>query len=177
MTLGVSEDSFKVIQKRFVLAPKQLASKQPKQKTVVLGVGGSVDYKKWPATFFAELAVKLHTQGYRVFVLGGAQERREAELIQALTEEAGAEATAVFDLCLQESFALLKQMDVFIGNDTGMLNAAAMLGIKTYGFFAKTPPLTYRPNLHPITPDAGSESVSDIAVAQVLGHFSEPASV
>ena len=159
--LKVSASSRKLIEKKFSL--------QKNEKVLVLGVGGSVDYKKWPATFFADVAVHFSKQNHRVFILGGAQERREAELIQTLVEESGAKATAVFDLSIPESFALLNKADLFIGNDTGMLNAAAMLGIQTYGFFAKTPPLTYRPNLHPITPTTDPATVSDITVDQVLG--------
>ena len=47
-----------------------------------------------------------------------------------------------------------------------------MVDIPTFGFFAKTPPLQYRPNLHPLTPRAEGENteiaVGDITVDQAL---------
>jgi heptosyltransferase-2 len=162
-TLHVVPALQKKIQERYGLTAKE--------RILVLGIGGSEVYKKWPDAFFADLAKKMCDKGYRVFVLGGPQEQREALLIQALVEEQGSTVTPVFDLPIQESFALINQATLFIGNDTGMLNAAALLNIETYGLFAKTHPLAYRPNLHPLTPPAHfpNASVGDITVEQVMG--------
>ncbi len=142
-----------------------------KDKILVLGIGGSEVYKKWPAASFASVATQYHTKGYRIFILGGAQEKREALLIAAMVEEQGGAATAVFHLSIQESFALLSLATLFIGNDTGMLNGAALLNVPTFGLFAKTHPLAYRPNLHPLTPPLSvlEPSVGDITVDQVMG--------
>jgi len=142
----------------------------PGTKILILGIGGSEVYKKWPAAFFAEVGKKFYDARHRVFILGGEQEKREALLIQALIREQGGDATAIFNLSIQESFALISQATLFVGNDTGMLNAAALLNIETFGFFAKTHPLAYRPNLHPLTPPTHipNSTVGDISVDQVI---------
>jgi heptosyltransferase-2 len=157
------------------LMTKRYGFKKLKKIPIVLGIGGSEVYKKWPPQFFAELAYALYQKGYDVFVLGGAQEKREALLIQSLVQEKGGDVTPVYDLSLQEAFAFLSCMTLFVGNDTGMLNAAAYSGIKTFGIFVKTPPLTYCPNLHSITPMAASDdaTIGDVSVDQVLNRIEE----
>lgn len=164
ITLHTSKMDQELVAKRYGI--------KARQKVAILGIGGSEIYKKWPAAFFAEVGIYLEKKGFRVLILGGLQERREAELIQMLIDEGGGHATTVVDLSIQEAFALLSMGAFFLGNDTGMLNAAAMVNIPTFGFFAKTPPLQYRSNLHPLTPKFEGENmeaaVGDITVDQAL---------
>ncbi len=148
---------------------KRYGLKKTKKIPIVLGIGGSEGYKKWPPHFFAELACALDQKGYNLFVLGGAQEKREALFIQSMVQEKGGDVTPVYDLSLQESFAFLSCMKIFVGNDTSMLNAATLIGVETFGIFAKTYPLAYRSNLHPITPLVGQDmKIGGVTVDQVL---------
>ena len=140
----------------------------PTNKRIILGIGGSEVYKKWPDFFFTDLAEQLYKKGYEICILGGAQEAREADLVARMTEEKGAKALPVTDLSIQEAMAFIQTAILFVGNDTGMLNVAAALNIPSVGLFAKTAPLSYRSNLHPLAPNNSDASISDISVDQAM---------
>lgn len=161
LTVPLEQQS--AIQKRYAL--------RKDTNGLVLGIGGSEPYKKWPTASFAQLALRLGAKGYKVFVLGGMKEKEEALTIQSLVEKEGGTVVPVFDLSLQASFALLSQMRYFVGNDTSMLNAAALLGVQTIGIFAKTPPLSYRLNLHPFVSKGTHPSIDQVTVEEIWHYF------
>lgn len=120
-----------------------------KKPWIILGVGGNETYKKWPQESFSRLIKDLKEFG-TIFLLGGVQEKNEAQAIAAQFPQ----KTSIIpctNLSLQESLSLMNLSDLFIGNDTGMMNFSALLNKPTVSFFFKTSPLTYRPNLFPIT--------------------------
>lgn len=172
--IEVQESILNPIASLKTLMAKRYGFKKLKKIPIVLGIGGSEVYKKWPARSFADLAYALYQKGFAIFVLGGPQEKREALLIQSMVQEKGGDVTPIWDLSLQEAFAFLSCMRLFVGNDTSMLNAAALIGIETYGIFAKTYPLAYRPNLHPITPITEKDTtIGNITAHQVLDRILE----
>ena len=58
----------------------------------------------------------------------------------------------VTDLTIRQAFALMKQADLYVGNDTSLLNIAASLGTVAVGLFGGSTPLTYSSNIKVITP-------------------------
>lgn len=136
-----------------------------KKPWIVLGIGGTETFKKWPVDCFANLAHHLKKQG-TVFIFGGLKEEEEAKEIAALSRCSTKELSIVplTNLNIQESLAFLKLSDYFIGNDTGMMNFSALLGKPTLGLFLKSFPLRYRKNMFCLQ--------GEIHVATVL-HFLE----
>ncbi len=141
------------------------------QKNIVLCIGGSESYKKWPDDYFKEIAHHFLKKNDKVYILGGPQEEREANLIaKEIKEETSFDVTVITSLSIPEVIGFLPQINLFIGNDTGMLNIAAATGIPSIGLFGQTPALSYRKNLHPIVAPVtnGDQRVSDILPDQVI---------
>lgn len=138
---------------------------------MVFGIGGSEAIKKWPLARWADLANTLpHFKGH-IFLLGGPAEAADAATIYSLlTKETQQYVTPVTEFPIQQSMALAKMANLFIGNDTGMLNIAASAGTKTYGLFNHDKVLRYTDNLISIFPfeEKRNYMVQDISVQDVL---------
>jgi len=66
-----------------------------------------------------------------------------------------------------EAAALLSRCDLYVGNDTGMLNVAAAVGTRAIGLFGASPPLRHSRRIHVLEPEAGN-GMCGIAPADVL---------
>jgi len=118
-----------------------LAQRGLGQPLVVFTLGGTEVVKRWPIDRFATLARRCAQElGATVLVLGGPEERsfcgRFSQLHPRISFAAGA-------LPLRDSMSLLKLADVVIGNDTGLIHAAAALDIPTITIFGPTPSAVY----------------------------------
>lgn len=105
--------------------------------------------KCWPIGYYAELAERLASAGYGVWVLGSAKE-------QSLGDEIAASSTAR-NLCgrteLVDVVDLLALSAHAVSNDSGLMHVAAAVGTHVIGLYgsttpAFTPPLTDRKTLH-----------------------------
>ncbi|HEX7062872.1 MAG TPA: lipopolysaccharide heptosyltransferase II [Woeseiaceae bacterium] len=98
--------------------------------------------KRWP--YFAELARRLHSQGFDVWLLGGPGDAAAGDAIAA-----GSGNTAV-NLCgktkLVEAIDLLGGVDVAISNDSGLMHIAAAVGVPVVGLYGSSSPV-YTPPL------------------------------
>lgn len=124
---------------------------------VCFGIGASDSFKKWPLDAFAELAKQLKSQvpHLALFVLGAPHETNEVNHLVELCGMHGVEVIPITHLPIEDVFALIAGSSLFIGNDSGLMNASACLGIPTVGLFGVTKPLDYVPNLVPIMSVAG----------------------
>lgn len=114
---------------------------------IAFGIGGSGAEKHWPLEKFAHLATELpKAYGGTIFLCGGPGDRSDARTIQEL----GTPATTACDLPLNQSIALMSLIDLYVGNDTGLMNATACLGRPALGLYATTPILDYVPTLYGI---------------------------
>ena len=102
----------------------------------------------------------------------------------AIAQEGGDGAARVplIQAPLQEVIALLAEAQLFIGNDTGMLNLSAACGAHSIGLFGHTVSewvASSSPRIHPVYPDAGlsSEGVSQIHLPAVLQAINQLESV
>jgi heptosyltransferase-2 len=82
----------------------------------------------------------------------------------------GAAADAVA-LPLGDVAALLARCRRYIGNDTGVLNMAAALGVPVIGLFGGSRPLWHSRFIHPLLPPSGEHGMAAITVHQVLEAF------
>ncbi|MDP1658181.1 MAG: glycosyltransferase family 9 protein [Methylotenera sp.] len=104
---------------------------------IALGIGSSEPYKQWGESNFSQLVEQvLQKFGGTLFILGGSAEQMSAYHIkQALSEAHQQYVFNVIAQPLSEVCALLSLCDLFVGNDTGMLNASAATGIPSIGLF------------------------------------------
>lgn len=138
---------------------------------VVCGIGSSEPYKQWGAARFAELGTALAEAGWRIALVAGPAEASMAEEIRARLP-ARVETVTAIGWPLGELAALCAEAAFYVGNDTGAMNLAAAVGIRSYGLFGATAPIRHTRRIVAILPADGVPSACDgmarITPAQVL---------
>jgi heptosyltransferase-2 len=116
-------------------------------RTVVAFAPGAVGAsKRWPAGYYAELALQLTAAGSTVWVIGGPGERELA------AEIVGSDKAHIRDLIgpdLRNAILALAAANVAISNDSGLLHVAAALDTAAIGIFGPTSPWHWAP-LNPL---------------------------
>jgi lipopolysaccharide heptosyltransferase II/tetraacyldisaccharide 4'-kinase len=137
--------------------------------------------KRWPPERFAELGKGLEKEfGARLVLLGGPEDRDAAAAVKEKLPEA-------MDLAgrttLRQALGVLTQLKLLITNDSGLMHAAAALGVPLVAIFGSTDPVATGPFTrratvlhHPLpcssclkrTCDLGYQCLLDISVAEAL---------
>ncbi|HEX2941006.1 MAG TPA: glycosyltransferase family 9 protein, partial [Rhodopila sp.] len=138
---------------------------------VAIGIGASEDMRRWSADGFGALARSLLTAGWPALVLiGGPSDTVAAEKIQAACGDQGERIRLAAGWHLADVAALLSQASFYVGNNTGVMNMAAAVDIRTYALFGTTPVFDHARQLVAVTvPDTGvHDGVARISVDSVL---------
>jgi ADP-heptose:LPS heptosyltransferase len=102
---------------------------------IALVIGGKHRTKQLPAEKTIDLCMKLN---YPVIILGGKDDRDEAE------KTVNASGVAIFNACgrynLNQSASLVKQANIVITNDTGLMHIAAAFHKKIISIWGNTVP-------------------------------------
>ncbi|MDR3538527.1 MAG: glycosyltransferase family 9 protein [Acetobacteraceae bacterium] len=131
---------------------------------VAIGVGSSEPYKQWGAERFADLASGLQAAGWRRLVLvGGPAEASLIDAIRGRLGEAADDVTAAAGWPLPAVAALFEAASFYVGNDTGVMNMAAAVGIRTYSLFGATPPFHHSSRIVAIVPPEGVDKATGMA--------------
>ena len=136
-------------------------------RPITLGIGSSEPYKQWGAARYAALADALAPRP--VILVGGKAEAALAAEIQALARDA--RPALAIGWTLEEVAALFSLSAYYIGNDTGVMNMAAAVGLRTYGLFGGVPPFHHSSRIVPILPPGGvskADGMARLTVEQVL---------
>lgn len=121
---------------------------------LVLAIGGSEAFKRWPEGRFAQLIERVDVQSFpSILLLGGAEDAESGARIRAATRRQG--VITVFDLPIGDSAALIARAGLLIGNDSGLMNLSLAVGTPAIGLFGATPPLWHDAKLHALTPPGG----------------------
>jgi heptosyltransferase-2 len=103
--------------------------------------------KRWPTTYFADIARRLHRRGVVVVLIGSGKDREVAEEINRL---AGGRC---HNFCgrtdLSEAIALLACAENVISNDSGLMHLAAALDRPMIALFGSSSP-QFTPPLSPL---------------------------
>ncbi len=106
---------------------------------VALHPGARRDSKRWPSTYFSELIRTFVRKGLpRPILLG---DRKEAPLLSEIASRAGVSVPVLagrIPLDLLPHF--LSRAMLFIGNDSGPLHMAALVGVPTLSFYGSSDP-------------------------------------
>jgi len=148
----------------FVTAANRAAARRRLGDTigpmVAIGIATSESYKQWGAARFAELATTLLDSGWAHLVLaGGPAEAELAETILQLLGERASRVHAALGWKLGELAALLAEAAFYVGNDTGVMNLASAVGIRTYGLFGAVPPFHHSRLIIPVLPPDGRPDI------------------
>ena len=154
--LRVAPEQVMAMSQRFAVRPKLW---------IILGPGAVDAERRWPLGNFAALADELEEAGAVFWLGGGAEEEaRFTEAMKALKQPQ--KNVLSCDLPLDEAAALISQSALFVGNDSGLMNVAASVGIPTIGLYGPSQPLTYSKWLSAVVSPSGS--IADISVEEVL---------
>lgn len=157
----VEKEASEFIEKTYAHLPRPWVS---------LGIGASVPQRVWPSESFAQLANTLKNKNIGTFfVCGSSQESAQCTDLTSKMNAQGTHAVCVDNLTLPQIFALLQKADLFIGNDSGLLNASAATGVKSIGLFGISPVLKHSPFIYGATPQKNNTpSMNDLQVEDVM---------
>jgi heptosyltransferase II len=141
---------------------------------VALGIGSSEPSRQFGAARHAALTAALLQAGWAAMVLiGGPGDRGLAEEITGMMGEHAGRTIPVLGLRLQPSAAVLRAAAFYVGNNTGMMNLSAAVGVRTYGLFGTYPPFFHASQIVPILspkggPDDGMTRMTAEAVLAAI---------
>ncbi|MFZ2541011.1 MAG: lipopolysaccharide heptosyltransferase II [Gallionella sp.] len=101
--------------------------------------------KRWPVSYFAELAQRLKQHGYAVWLIGSAKDKEVADKIVALGNSECRNLCGSTDL--KDAIALLSCAKLIVSNDSGLMHLSAALDRPMLALFGSsspqfTPPLS-----------------------------------
>jgi heptosyltransferase-2 len=108
-------------------------------KKIAFGVDSFEDYKIWYEENFIELANKFYNRkvfDYIYLVCGKDKQHIVKNIIAKSNKNYFIDCS---DLKLIDIIGAIKDSDFFVGNNSGPLNLAAALNVKSFGLFANTP--------------------------------------
>ena len=106
--------------------------------------------KRWPPHHFGELAGLFVRDGFRVWLVGSPNDKLASG---AVVQSMGEAARQVHDLCgrtdLGTAIDLLSLATLVVSNDSGLMHAAAAVGVPVVALFGSSSP-EYTPPLSPL---------------------------
>ena len=134
----------------------------------ILGIGSHGADRQWGAERFAALGADLLRSGYGTVLPMAAA--HEAELAQAVCSRLPQDRRVrpVIGQAIPLAAALLAEAELFVGNDSGLMNLRAAIGRTAYALFGASGPLRHSVHIRPVVPPAGPRAGMDaITVEQV----------
>ena len=103
----------------------------------------ALSLKSWPTKNWVELGNKLVERGYEVIFIGGSMEQG---MIEPYYDELDSRIVSFIGKhSIKESFQVVREADLVVGVDTGLIHAAAMQGTATLTLFGPTDPSIVKP--------------------------------
>lgn len=123
------------VSKAFLKASEWLKAACGKKK-IVIHMGAGYPSKRWRAANFAELVKRILDRGLGIPLLIGSVE--EKKLFEPYQRSLSGVMNLIGCTSLTELMGLLKEADLFIGNDSGPAHLASALGCKQVVIFSGT---------------------------------------
>jgi len=144
------------------------------RKTAILCPGAEFGpAKRWPPTYFAELAARFLADGMQVWLVGSPNDKLAAESVM---QAAGESSRHIRDLTghtdLGTAIDLLSLASIVVSNDSGLMHAAAAVGMPMVALFGSSSPV-YTPPLSTIAQVARIDIACSPCFQREcpLGHF------
>ena len=138
---------------------------------IAIGIGASEPSRQFGAERLADLARALLAAGWpAVVLLGGPGEQALADEIMVRMGPDAARATPAIGWPLLLAGALLTESAFYVGNNTGVMNLAAAVNVRTYALFGTCPPFFHASQILPILSPAGGpdDGMARLTVAAAL---------
>ncbi|MBD1146767.1 glycosyltransferase family 9 protein [Pelagibacterales bacterium SAG-MED28] len=150
--LKINQESFKKVNQSF--------SKEFKH--ICLGISASGSTKRWDIENFITLCKKVNEKIPSKFYLAAGNNDKDL-IDKFLNSEISKNCTSFQDLKIKETMPIIKNCDLYIGNDTGWLHISSALGIKCLALFMDSPVQAYgkySKNINIIVPEGETEETT-----------------
>ena len=118
----------------FEKADSLLSELDPVKKKIAFAPGSVWYTKRWPETYYRQLAQKLVESGFSIVLVGSPQEKELCERIMPVNNA----ITVAGNTTVLESAAVLKKCDLLISNDCGALHIANAMETDVFAIFGPT---------------------------------------
>ena len=150
--LRINQESFNKVNQSF--------SKEFKH--ICLGISASGPTKRWNIDNFITLCKKLNEKIPSKFYLAAGNNDKDL-IDKFFNSEISKNCTSFQDLKIKETMPIIKNCDLYIGNDTGWLHISSALGIKCLALFMDSPVQAYgkySKNINIIVPEGETEETT-----------------
>ena len=139
---------------------KQKFSKEFKH--ICLGISASGPTKRWDIKNFIKLCININARTPSKFYLAAGNNDKDL-IDQFLVSELSNNCISFKDLKISETLPIIKNCNLYIGNDTGWLHISSALGIKCLALFMDSPVQAYgkySKNIEVIVPEGETEETT-----------------
>ncbi len=111
-------------------------------KNIVLGISASGPTKRWGIENYINLAIELNKiQNCKFFI---AASKEDQEIIDKIkNSEIGKNCFSLENFSILEILPIIKNCNVYVGNDTSFMHISSALGIKSISIFVDSPAYSY----------------------------------
>lgn len=130
--------------------------------SIVLGVSASGPTKRWAVDNYIKLITKLNDyKNCNFFVVAG---KSDIEIINKIKlSKINSNFITLENLSISDILPIIKNCNLYIGNDTGWLHISSALGVKSLALFMDSPVEAYgkySDNIYVVVPDGETESTT-----------------
>jgi heptosyltransferase-2 len=139
---------------------KQKFSKEFKH--ICLGISASGPTKRWDIKNYIKLCININERTPSKFYLAAGNNDKDL-IDQFLDSELSNNCISFKDLKISETLPIIKNCNLYIGNDTGWLHISSALGIKCLALFMDSPVQAYgkySKNIEVIVPEGETEETT-----------------
>ena len=129
-----------IINSEKVNETKQKFSKEFKH--ICLGISASGPTKRWDIKNFIKLCININARTPSKFYLAAGNNDKEL-IDQFLNSKLSNNCVSFKDLKISETLPIIKNCNLYIGNDTGWLHISSALGVKSLALFMDSPVQAY----------------------------------
>ena len=150
--LNINEDKVNRTKQRF--------SKEFKH--ICMGISASGHTKRWDIKNFVKLCIKINEKTPSKFYLAAGNNDKSL-IDQLLNSEIGKNCESFQNLNIKETLPIIKNCNLYIGNDTGWLHISSALNIKCLALFMDSPVQAYgkySKNINVIVPEGETEKTT-----------------
>ncbi len=131
-------------------------------KHICLGISASGPTKRWDIKNFIKLCININARTPSKFYLAAGNNDKDL-IDQFLNSELSNNCTSFKDLKINETLPIIKNCNLYIGNDTGWLHISSALGIRCLALFMDSPVQAYgkySKNIEVIVPEGETEETT-----------------
>ena len=131
-------------------------------KHICLGISASGPTKRWDINNFIRLCEKINEKKLCKFYLAGG--KNDKPLVDKILKSTiGSNCFSFHNLKIKDTLSIIKNCDLYVGNDTGWLHISSALGLNCIALFMDSPVIAYgkySKNISVIVPEGETEETT-----------------